>query len=62
MPPAYMDPRSSRKCVLGGSVSFLGVDLDEHDRFFGAHLGEKLLATETEQGIVKHLDEVTGQK
>lgn len=36
--------------------------MEGHDRFFGAHLGEKLPVTETEQGIVRHLEQASGQK
>lgn len=44
------------------SMNYPGAGWDGHDRFFEARLGEKLFATETEQGSGRHLGRATGQK
>lgn len=47
--------------MKSGSVNYPGAGSDGHDRFFEARLGEKLLATETEQGSGRHLGRAMGQ-
>lgn len=62
MPPADMDHPFSKRSVRTDSVNFPGADSDGHDRFFEARPGERPLATETEQGSVRHLEQATSQK